>query len=134
MQQRSTRLPRLTRATLALGALAAVCTVAITANAAINSNLQIEGGQTFELGGGQRGGFTVTGRNTGPVAVYVLGKAEGAAPSPRGTVAPGGSVNADFAPGEMALLRNTSDRRTARLTLRITGDTEALGMGYAASR
>ena len=35
----------------------------------INSNLQIEAGQTFELGGGQEGAFTVTGRNTGPVAV-----------------------------------------------------------------
>lgn len=98
----------------------------------INSNLAIEAGQTFELGGGQEGGFTVTGRNTGPVAVEVLGRAEGAAtPVARGTVAPGGEVNARFASGEMALLRNTSDAREARLRLRISGDTAALGMSYS---
>ena len=98
----------------------------------IDSNLQIEAGQTFELGGGQEGGFTVTGRNTGPVAVEVLGKAEGAnAGVSRGTVAPGGDVKASFGPGEMALLRNTSGRETARLKLKISGDTSALGMSYS---
>lgn len=134
MQQTRTRFPRLRRAALGLGAVAAILAVAASADAAINSNLQIEGGQTFELGGGQRGGFTVTGRNTGPVAVVVLGQAEGAEPSLRGTVAPGDRVKADFAPGEMALLRNTSDSKTARLTLRITGDTATLGMGYVPNR
>lgn len=100
----------------------------------INSNLQIEAGETFELGGGQKGGFTVSGRNTGPVAVEVLGKREGAsAPVARGIVAPGGEVKADFAPGEMALLRNTSGTRGAQLKLRISGDTSALGMGYSAN-
>lgn len=98
----------------------------------ITSNLQIEAGQTFELGGGQQGGFTVTGRNTGPVAVEVLGKAEGAeAGISQGTVAPGGDVKADFGPGEMALLRNTSGSQTARLKLKITGDTSSLGMSYS---
>ena len=97
----------------------------------INSNLQIEPGQTFELGGGQEGGFVVTGTNTGPVAVVVLSKAEGAAAVERGTVAPGGAVDARIAPGEMALLRNTSDDKTARLKLKITGDTSSLGMSYA---
>ena len=97
----------------------------------INSNLQIEPGQTFELGGGQEGGFVVTGTNTGPVAVVVLSKAEGAAAVERGTVAPGGAVDATIAPGEMALLRNTSGRETARLKLKVTGDTSSLGMGYS---
>lgn len=97
----------------------------------INSNLQIEPGQTFELGGGQEGGFVVTGTNTGQVAVVVLSKAEGAAAVERGTVAPGGAVDARIAPGEMALLRNTSDDKTARLKLKITGDTSSLGMSYA---
>jgi hypothetical protein len=98
----------------------------------INSNLQIEAGETFELGGGQKGGFTVTGRNTGPVAVEVLGKAEGAeAGVIRGTVAPGGDVNATFGAGEMALLRNTSNSQTARLKLKISGDTSSLGMSYS---
>lgn len=98
----------------------------------INSNLQIEAGQTFELGGGQEGAFTVTGRNTGPVAVEVLGKAEGASAGvSRGTVVPGGDVKASFAPGEMSLLRNTSDSKTARLKLKISGDTSSLGMSYS---
>lgn len=98
----------------------------------IKSNLAIEAGQTFELGGGQEGGFTVTGRNIGAVAVEVLGRAEGAAtPEVRGTVAPGGEVNARFAAGEMALLRNTSEASEARLKLRISGDTAALGMSYS---
>lgn len=97
----------------------------------ITSGLQIEPGQTFELGGGQEGGFAVSGTNSGPVAVVVLGKLPGAAPVTRGTVAPGGKVDANFAPGEMALLRNTSDSRTARLKLKITGDTSSLGMTYS---
>jgi hypothetical protein len=97
----------------------------------INSNLQIDPGQTFELGGGQEGGFVVTGTNTGPVAVVVLSKADGTAAVERGTVAPGGAVDAQIAPGEMALLRNTSSQKTARLKLKVTGDTSSLGMGYA---
>jgi hypothetical protein len=97
----------------------------------INSNLQIDPGQTFELGGGQEGGFVVTGTNTGPVAVVVLSKADGAAAVERGTVAPGGAVDAQIAAGEMALLRNTSSQKTARLKLKVTGDTSSLGMSYA---
>lgn len=97
----------------------------------INSNLRIEPGETFELGGGQEGGFVVTGTNTGPVAVVVLSKGEGKAAVEVGTVAPGGAVDATIAPGAAALLRNTSARQTARLKLTITGDTSSLGMSYA---
>lgn len=108
--------------------------LAVAASAAINSNLRIEPGQTFELGGGQGGSFTVTGRNTGRVAVEVLGKAEGAtAGVTRAIVAPGSSLNATFASGEMALLRNTSASDTASLKLKITGDTSSLGMSYSAN-
>ena len=114
----------------ALAGLAA--TTAVSAGE-ITSNLQIEAGQTFELGGGQRGGFTVTGRNTGPVAIVVLAKGAAAAAVVKGRVEPGASVDAAFGPGEQALLRNTSDARMARLKLRITGDTSALGMTYSAN-
>lgn len=119
------------RSALALGA-ALLCGWGAVQAGEINSNLQIEAGETFELGGGQEGGFTVTGRNTGPVAVEVLGKAEGSqARVSRGTVAPGGEVKASFGAGEMALLRNTSSNQTARLKLKISGDTAALGMSYS---
>ena len=62
----------------------------------------------------------------------MLGKAEGASAGvSRGTVVPGGDVKASFAPGEMSLLRNTSDSKTARLKLKISGDTSSLGMSYS---
>jgi len=99
----------------------------------LNSNLQIDPGQTFELGGGQERGFTVTGRNVGPVAVVVLGQLPGGKPVERGTVAPGGAIDAAFGPGEMALLRNTSGKAMARLKLEVTGDTSSLGMTYSAN-
>lgn len=135
MQQANTAFTRLGAASLGLVAVAAFATLAISADAAINSNLRIEAGQTFELGGGQVGGFTVTGRNTGPVAVLVQGKVEGASQAAvRGAVAPGARLEADFGPGEMALLRNTSDREVAKLQLKITGDTSSLGMGYSPNR
>jgi hypothetical protein len=52
----------------------------------------------------------------------------------RGTVAPGAAVDARFAAGEMALLRNTSLERMATLKLTISGDTSALGMSYSDNR
>ena len=128
------RARRIGLALIALMSALGLIAVTPASGGTINSNLQIEAGETFELGGGQKGGFNVTGRNTGQVAVEVLGKAEGAGtPVARGTVAPGGEVKADFAPGEMALLRNTSETRGARLKLRISGDTAALGMSYSAN-
>ena len=122
---KTNRIVPLMAAALSLAALGA----AVQAGT-INSNLQIDPGQTFELGGGQEGGFVVTGKNSGPVAVVVLGQREGATAVERGTVAPGGAVNATFGPGEMALLRNTSAREMATLKLKISGDTSSLGMGY----
>ena len=122
---------RIRRSVLAVGA-ALLCGWGAVQAGEINSNLQIEAGKTFELGGGQKGSFTVTGRNTGSVAVEVLGKAEGEAERvSRGTVAPGGDVKASFGAGEMALLRNTSTNQTARLKLTISGDTSLLGMSYS---
>jgi hypothetical protein len=116
---------------LAVAAALALAGTAVSAGE-FTSGLQIEAGQTFELGGGQAGGFTVTGRNTGPVAVVVLAKGEGAAVV-KGRVEPGAAVDAAFGPGEMALLRNTSDSKTARLKLKVRGDTSSLGMTYSAN-
>ncbi|MFM7349526.1 MAG: hypothetical protein ACKO01_08555 [Erythrobacter sp.] len=99
----------------------------------LNSNLQIEPSQFFELGGGQPGSFTVTGRNTGPsvVVIYALASDDEASLVERGTVAPGGTVDATFRPGEMAVLRNTSTMETARLKLKVSGDISSLGMTYS---
>jgi hypothetical protein len=102
---------------------------AVAASAAINSNLAIEAGQTFVLGGGQRGAFSVKGENVGPVAVEVLAR-DGETRIPVGTVAPGAEFSHDFARGEAALLRNSSSSEAARVKVRITGSTGNLGMGY----
>ena len=92
MQHRSL-LSRLTTLPVTAGLLAfAIAGAVPVAAGTINSNLQIEAGKTFELGGGQEGAFIVTGRNTGPVSVEVLGKPEGGAAVVRGTVAPGAAV------------------------------------------
>lgn len=131
MRNPATTMTRARAAGAALLGLLAASALAVAASAAINSNLTIPAGETFALGGGQEGSFTVTGRNTGPVAVEVLGQAEGAAAGvSRATIAPGASLEARFASGETALLRNTSATREAALKLKITGDTAALGMGY----
>lgn len=127
MRMNPTSIPRL----LAAAAALALAGTAISAGE-INSNLQIEAGKTFELGGGQPGGFTVTGRNTGPVAVVVLAKGEGAAVV-KGRIEPGAQVDAAFGAGEMALLRNTSASRMARMKLVVRGDTSSLGMTYSAN-
>ena len=123
----------LTRKSAALILAAALSLTAVAEAGTLNSDLRIEAGKTFELGGGQPEGFTVTGTNTGPVAVVLLGQREGKAAEVRGTVAPGGKVDAQFAAGEMALLRNTSGSRMARLKLKVTGDTSSLGMTYSAN-
>jgi hypothetical protein len=119
--------PRLLAATVAL----AFAGTAVSAGQ-LNSDLRIEAGQTFLLGGGQPAGFTVTGRNTGPVAVVVLAKGE-AATVIKGRIEPGASVDAAFGAGEQALLRNTSDSRMARMKLVVSGDTSSLGMTYSAN-
>lgn len=121
-------------ARLLAAALSATLLGAPAAAGEINSTLFIEPAQFFELGGGQEGSFTVTGRNTGPsaVVVYALANDDAANLVERGTVAPGGAVDAKFGPGEMAVLRNTSTMETARLKLKVAGDTSALGMTYSA--
>jgi hypothetical protein len=127
MNYRITIAPQL----LAVAAALALAGTAVSAGV-ITSDLRIEAGQTFELGGGQPGGFRVIGRNTGPVAVIVLAKGAGAAVV-KGRAEPGAAVDTAFGPGEMALLRNTSDTRNARLKLKISGDTSSLGMTYSAN-
>ncbi|MEQ8411395.1 MAG: hypothetical protein RIB52_07555 [Erythrobacter sp.] len=123
-------MPDLAKAVLSALALAGGAgLVAVAASAAINSNLAIEAGQTFVLGGGQRGAFSVSGENVGPVAVEVLAR-DGEERVSVGTVAPGVEFQHDFARGEAALLRNTSQEQGARVKVRITGSTGNLGMGY----
>ena len=114
-------------ATATLGVVAAL--TATAAAAAINSNLYIEPAKTFVLGGGQPGAFTVSGENKGAVAVEILAQEDGSATF-IARVAPGERFEQDFARGEAALLRNSSEREQAHVKVRVTGYTRSLGMRY----
>ena len=93
----------------------------------INSNLTVQPGETFLLGGNQPAGFTVAGTNSGPVAVDILLRGQGG-DTPVATVAPGGDFQGDFGAGETAVVRNTSTDTAAQVRLTVTGYTEDLGM------
>jgi hypothetical protein len=121
--------PRLRRHLLALPlAFAGAC----ASFAALRSETFIEGGQAFKLGGGQRGAFSVVGRNSGsqPVIVYVE---QGGRRASLTTLAPGAPIDAQFPPGAMAIFRNTSSTAGARVAIKVTGDISSLGMRYEAN-
>lgn len=109
--------------------IAAIGLSAGSLHAAINSNLLIEKGQSFLLGGSQPSAFRVRGTNSGPVAVQVLARSEGK-DTAIATIKAGGTVDQSFAKGEIAVLRNTSRSQDARMKLRVTGYTSGLGMRY----
>jgi hypothetical protein len=99
----------------------------------LSSETMIEPGKAFRLGGGQREAFSVTGRNSGraPISVFVEqnGKRDSIV-----TIGAGGAIDAAFPKGAMAILRNESDEREARVAVRVKGDIGSLGMGYEANR
>ena len=108
-----------------IGALAATS----GAFAAINSNVYIDARETFLLGGSQPGAFSVKGENKGKVAVEVLAREDGET-TLIATIAPGERFKQNFAQGEGALLRNTSEDARAHVKVRVTGTTRNLGMRY----
>ena len=114
------------------------CAVAIsnalllTACTSVTSRTSIDPGQSFKLGGGQPGAFTVRGSNSGAVPVVVFMDRNGARDSIT-TVAPGQQVDATFPARAMAVFVNRSDTEGASLSVRITGSTSSLGMRYEAN-
>ncbi len=94
----------------------------------IHSNLLIDAGKQFILGGEQRGAFTVKGKNTGKVAVRVVERFASGDTLGRGVAAPGARVALSFQKGSAAVIINNG-KVQANLDLRITGDT-GLGMRY----
>ncbi|OWP64190.1 hypothetical protein CDA63_05560 [Hymenobacter amundsenii] len=107
---------------IGLGGLLSVC------RAGINSNLFIESGKQFVLGGGQPGSFKVVAHNVGNVPVELRERPKGGGVFGRAILQPGQAATLRFLAGSAALVLNPS-ARTANLKLRITGDTR-LGMGY----
>ena len=94
----------------------------------IHSNLFIEPGKQFILGGDQRGAFKVAGKNIGTVPVEIRERPKGGGAVGKVTLAPGQSGVLKFAAGSTAVLLNPSAVQ-ANLDLTITGDTK-LGMTY----
>ena len=112
-----------------------VCSLAIAALAlltagcsTIHSNLTIEPGQQFVLGGGSRGAFVVDAVNVGPVSVSVAQRLSSGQVVSLGKLSPGQSDQLRFPAGAAALLEN-HDAQAAKLSLKIRGDTD-LGMRY----
>ena len=94
----------------------------------IHSNLFIEPGKQFILGGDQRGAFKVVGKNIGTVPVEIRERPKGGGTFGKVTLVPGQSGVLKFAAGSTAVLLNPSAVQ-ANLDLTITGDTK-LGMTY----
>ena len=94
----------------------------------IHSNLFIEPGKQFILGGDQRGAFKVVAKNVGTVPVEIRERPLGGGTFGKATLAPGRSGVLKFAAGSTAVLLNPSGTK-ANLDLTITGDTK-LGMTY----
>lgn len=104
----------------------------LAACTSLTSTTSIDPSQAFRLGGGQRGAFTVRGRNVGPVAIVVFSEVAGKRDSVL-TVQAGGSVDASFPAQSMAVFMNTSSTAKATVAIKVTGDIGALGMGYEAN-
>ncbi|QIX62987.1 hypothetical protein FY528_08390 [Hymenobacter lutimineralis] len=99
--------------------------------AGITSNLLIEPGKQFALGGGQLGAFRVVAHNVGKVPVEIKERPRGGGNFGKTTLAPGARGTLRFMAGSTALLLNPSAQQ-ARLDLKITGDTR-LSMTYEAN-
>jgi len=100
----------------------------LTIAGTIHSNLFIESGKQFILGGEQRGVFKVAAKNMGTVPVEIRERPLGGGTFGKATLAPGQSGVLKFAAGSTAVLLNPSGTK-ANLDLIITGDTK-LGMTY----
>ncbi|MEO0557688.1 MAG: hypothetical protein AAF170_05825 [Bacteroidota bacterium] len=94
----------------------------------IRSGLEIDAGDTFVLGGDQRGAFFVEVVNTGVATVLISEVTASADTLAVVTLDPRESASARFQPGSAALIANP-DSREASLDVRVTGDTN-LGMRY----
>ncbi|SMC00501.1 hypothetical protein SAMN00120144_1255 [Hymenobacter roseosalivarius DSM 11622] len=94
----------------------------------LHSDLYIEPGKQFVLGGSQPGAFRVVARNVGSVPVEIKERPRGGGIFGKATLVPGQKATLRFLPGSSALLLNPSDQK-AHLDLHVTGDTK-LSMGY----
>ncbi|MEM1422870.1 MAG: hypothetical protein AAGH64_02595 [Planctomycetota bacterium] len=125
--------------TLIAAATLSACTASNTSRTPdLTSGLNIPAGETFNLGGEQRGNYNAEVTNRGSVAVEILSTTPGdsfnddpISPTPVliTAVEPGASQRFSAGAGVPLLLRNTSDTRNATLKVEVWGDTN-LAMFY----
>lgn len=94
----------------------------------LDSDLLIEPGKQFVLGGGQPGAFKVVAHNVGKVAVEFKERPRDGGIFGRTTLQPGQRGTLRYLAGSSALLLNPS-AQTANVKLHVTGDTK-LSMNY----
>lgn len=87
----------------------------------VHSDLFIEPGKQFVLGGNQRGAFKVAARNVGKAAVEVKERPTNGALLSKATLKPGQQATLRFAAGSAAVLVNPTATK-ANLSLRIVGE------------
>lgn len=87
----------------------------------IHSDLFIEPGKQFVLGGEQRGAFKVAARNVGKVAVEINERPAGGTLTRKANLKPGQQATLRFAAGSAAVLVNPTGTK-ANLDLYITGE------------
>jgi uncharacterized membrane protein YphA (DoxX/SURF4 family) len=95
----------------------------------LHSDLTIEPGKQFLLGGTQRGAFKVVAKNKGTVAIEIKERPLGGGIFGKALLKPGQRGVIRFAAGSGAVLLNANSV-AANLDLTVTGDTGALRMNY----
>ena len=98
----------------------------------LRSQVKIEVGKQFELGGTQLLGFRVEAHNVGPVAVEIKEVTQTGCVTSFGLLQPGQQTKAAFGMGSKAILVNLGPRE-AKIDVNISNGA-GLGMGYAAAQ
>ena len=98
----------------------------------LRSQVKIEVGKQFELGGKQLLGFRVEAHNVGPVAVEIKELTQAGRVTSFGLLQPGQQTKATFGMGSKAILVNLGPRE-AKIDVNISNGA-GLGMGYAAAQ
>ncbi|UYZ60659.1 DoxX family protein [Hymenobacter latericus] len=119
--------PRPQAATAALAFLLLAATAGWAGT--VHSDLFIEPGKQFVLGGLQEGSFRVEAYNKGKVPVEVKERPRGGGIFGKATLLPGRRASLQFMAGSAAVLLNASPKQQANLALTITRGT-GLSMNY----
>ena len=94
---------------------------------ALHSDLTVQPGKQFVLGGNQKGAFNVQASNKGQVSVTLSERRADGKIISLGEFVPGNKQTIRFGAGSAVLVDNRSDK-SARLDLTVTGDKENLTM------